>query len=157
MAVFFHENGFERSGNEPTIYLKKEGKIDFLFICLYVDYMLYFGSNEHLLANFKSTMMKKFEMTNLELLQYFLGLEVQQIVDGILISPQKYVIDMLNMLKGNTTSTLMKVNEKLQVKDGTKGDTTYFGKVNWWQTKLKKWNKFMLSSSIFIGCITTIS
>lgn len=105
--------------------------------------MLYFGSNEHLLANFKSTMMKKFEMTNLELLQYFLGLEVQQIVDGILISPQKYVIDMLNMLKGNTTSTLMKVNEKLQVKDGTKGDTTYFGKVNWWQTKLKKWNKFI--------------
>lgn len=46
-------------------------------ICLYVDDMIYTGSCESLVAEFKSSMMTNFEMTNLGLLQYFLGLEVK--------------------------------------------------------------------------------
>lgn len=86
LIPFFYGNGFKRSVNEPTLYFKKQGDNDFLAVCLYVDDMIYMGSCESLIDNFKSCMMKTFEMTVLGLLHYFLGLEVKQGADGIFIS-----------------------------------------------------------------------
>lgn len=43
-------------------------------------------------------MMGNFEMTDLGLLQYFLGLEVKQSEEGIFICQKKYVINLLNSL-----------------------------------------------------------
>lgn len=71
----FCSNGYVRSENEPTLYLKKEGT-DFLMICLYVDDIIYMGSSSALINKFKAGMMKMFEMTDLGKLHYFLGLEV---------------------------------------------------------------------------------
>lgn len=55
---YFLENGFERRKNEPTLYVKKKNKFDFLLVCLYVDDMIYMGSSESLVAEFKSSMKK---------------------------------------------------------------------------------------------------
>lgn len=63
--------------------------------------MIYMGSCESIIEEFKSCMMEKFEMSNLGLLHYFLGLEVNQSEDGIFISQKKYAVDLLrkfNML-----------------------------------------------------------
>lgn len=62
---YFLDNGFERSKNEPTLYLKKQGKNDILIICLYVDDMIYMGSSSALVDEFKICMKKKFEMSDL--------------------------------------------------------------------------------------------
>ena len=75
---YFQETGFKR-GNEST-YTRREGENDFLMVCFYVDDMSYMGSNESNGAKFK--VCKKFQMLNLGLLHYFLGLEVEQGVDG---------------------------------------------------------------------------
>lgn len=91
------ENGYERSKNEPTLYVKKQGKTDFLLGCLYVDE--YMGSCESIVAKFKSSMMKKLEMSNLGLLNYFLVIEVNQCDDGIFISQRMYAIDLLKRYK----------------------------------------------------------
>ncbi|KAJ9542648.1 hypothetical protein OSB04_029154 [Centaurea solstitialis] len=118
---YFLENGFERSKNEPTLYVKKRGT-DFLVLCLYVDDMIYMGSCESIVAEFKSSVMEKFEISDLGLLHYFLGLKVNQCVDGIFISQHKYAVDLLkrfNMLDCNPTSTPMNVNESLRANDGT--------------------------------------
>ena len=48
----------------------------FLF---YVDDLLVIGNNQELINEFKSEMFKQFEMTDLGLLTYFLGLEVRQL------------------------------------------------------------------------------
>ena len=80
------------------------------------------GSCESLSEEFKSYMMGKFDMSNLGLLHYFLGLEVDQCTDGIFVSQKKYATDLLkrlNMLHCKSTSTPMNVNEKLVVNDGT--------------------------------------
>ena len=68
-------NGFKRSNNEPTLYVKiGQGKI--LMVCLYVDDMIYTGN---LMLEYLRTVMKKeFEMSDLGLMKYFLGLEVTQ-------------------------------------------------------------------------------
>lgn len=80
------------------------------------------GSCEFIIEEFKSCMMEKFEMPNLGLLHYFLGLEVHQSEDGIFISQKKYDVDLLkkfNMLNCKPMPTPMNVNEKLVVHDGT--------------------------------------
>lgn len=119
---FFQENGFERSENEPTLYLKKQGNNDFLVVCLYVDDMIYMGSSESLVNDFKSSIMKNFEMTDLGLLQCFLGIEVIQGEDGIFATQKKYVVDLVkkfNMSNCEKALTPMNINEKLQREDGT--------------------------------------
>lgn len=44
--------------------------------------MIYMGSSYSLVCDLKSSTMKKFEMTDLGVLHYFLGLEVKQEQDG---------------------------------------------------------------------------
>lgn len=127
---FFIENGFERSKNEPTLYFKRDGKSNFLVVCLYVDDIIYMGSSESIVAEFKSCMMKNFEMSDLGLLHYFLGLEVKHGVGGIFISQRKYAKDLLkrfSMLNCKTAPTPMNVNEKLSRDDGAEmKNATYF-------------------------------
>ena len=72
---YFLQNEFKRSNNEPTLYLKKEGEHNILMVCLYVDDIIYMGSSNSLVTEFKKCMMNKFEMLDLGLLHYFLGLE----------------------------------------------------------------------------------
>ena len=45
---------------------------------LYVDDLLVTGSNVKLVEEFKEDMRKAFEMTNLGIMTYFLGMEVKQ-------------------------------------------------------------------------------
>lgn len=53
-------------------------------MCIYVDDMIYIG--DMMLIEFKIAMEKKFEMIDLGLMKYFLGIEVEQCDKGILIS-----------------------------------------------------------------------
>lgn len=73
------------------------------------------------MAEFKSHMMNEFEMSDMGLLHYFLGLEVQQVDDGIFLSQRKYAKDLFHkfgMLSCKPAVTPMNVNEKLQLNDG---------------------------------------
>ena len=119
---FFRENGFERSPNEPTLYVKRQGTEGIMLVSLYVDDMIYTGSSVQLINEFKEAMMKMFEMSDLGKLSYFLGLEVQQGEDGIFLSQQKYANDILSqfsMVGCKTVGTPMNVSEKLTSDDGT--------------------------------------
>ncbi|XP_052172111.1 uncharacterized mitochondrial protein AtMg00810-like [Diospyros lotus] len=107
--------------NEPTLYVKKEGKNDLIIVCLYVDDIIYPSSSSSLVDEFKSQMMNEFEMSDMGLLHYFLGLEVHQAEDGIFLSQRKYVRDLLSkfsMVNCKPPATPMNINEKLQHEDG---------------------------------------
>lgn len=126
---FFLQNEFERSENEPTLYVKK-GTNGFIVVCLYVDDIIYFSSSHKMLEEFKAAMMNQFEMSDLGLLQYFLGLEVKQGEDGIFLCQRKYAEDLLkkfHVKKCEAIRTPMNTNEKLQRDDGTeKADEKLF-------------------------------
>ena len=100
--AFFHESGFIRSENEPTLYMKRQSDGEFLVVCLYVDDMIYMGSCESIINEFRSSMMAKFEMTDLGLLQYFLGLEVKQNEEGIFVCQKKFATDLLKKFNMST-------------------------------------------------------
>lgn len=60
--------------------------MEMLLVCLYVDDIIYMGTSSRLVENFKKQMMNRFEMTDLGLLHYFLGLEITQSTRGITLS-----------------------------------------------------------------------
>ncbi|KAJ4751816.1 polyprotein [Rhynchospora pubera] len=126
----FLKHGFERSQNEPNLYVKRKGNEGLLVVCLYVDDMMYMGTSEEMILQFKQCMLQQFEMTDLGKMHYFLGLEVEQEEGSIFISQRKYAADLLEKfgLKGcNSASIPMDPNEKLISNDGTGGaDPTRF-------------------------------
>lgn len=83
-----------------------------------------------IVVEFKNCMMGKFEMSDLGMLHYFLGLEIKQGLDGIFISQRKYAIELLqrfNLLNCNPSPTPMNMNEKLVLEDGTRAaNASYF-------------------------------
>ena len=68
-----------------------------LIICLYVDDMIYIGNL--MLEEFRTVMKNEFEMSDLGVMKYFLGLEVTQTDQGILICQHKYVTDILQRFR----------------------------------------------------------
>lgn len=91
---YFNDNGYIKSLNEPTLYIKT-CMTDVIYVCLYVDDIICTSSSEVLIAEFKAGMKQVFEMTDLGLLQYFLGLEVKQCDEGVFISQEKYAQSLL--------------------------------------------------------------
>ena len=86
-----------RSDDEPTLHVKKKGNA-FIIVCLYVDDIIYSTSSISLVDEFKSQMMNEFEMSDMGLIHYFLGVEVHQDGDGIFLSQRKYAKDLLTSL-----------------------------------------------------------
>lgn len=80
------------------------------------------GSSAKLVDDFKKLMMNQFEMTDLGILHYFLGLEIYQSNEGIIITQRKYARDLLQKfgLKNcNHSATPANVDEKFKQTDGT--------------------------------------
>ena len=73
-----------------------------------------------MIEEFKSTMTREFEMTDLSLLKFFLGLKVKQGETGIFISHEKYAKEILKKYKMkncNPVSTPMESGPKLSKYD----------------------------------------
>ncbi|KAJ8616030.1 hypothetical protein MRB53_035402 [Persea americana] len=105
-----------RSDREPTLYAKRSGKGDFLMVCLYVDDMIFAGSSQVLVDEFKKHMKTEFDMTDLGSLKFFLGLEVTQGEDGIFLKQELYAKELLKkfgMINCSPVMTPLQTNEKL--------------------------------------------
>eukprot|EP00253_Pinus_taeda_P030435 PITA_30435 len=89
MDSFLLESGFSRCYSDNTVYTKKVEN-SLIILVLYVDDLILTGSDPNLINHVKSSLKKKFEMTDLGHLHYFLGLPVLQSKEGIPFpSPRK--------------------------------------------------------------------
>ncbi|KAM1955170.1 hypothetical protein ACFX16_024756 [Malus domestica] len=80
----FQESNFTKCLHEHALYVKvKDG--DIRIVCLYVEDLIFTGSNPSMFEEFKRVMTKEFEMTNIELMAYYLGIKVKQNKEGIFI------------------------------------------------------------------------
>ncbi|XP_040956008.1 uncharacterized protein [Gossypium hirsutum] len=108
--------GFIKSISEPTLYVKKDQEETLLIVSLYVDDLLVIGCKDQLIEDFKKQMQHVFEMTDLGLMTYFLGMEIKQGSDGIFISQQTFaskVFEKFCMLKCKPVTTPVALGEKL--------------------------------------------
>jgi hypothetical protein len=77
-----------------------------LVVCLYVYALIFTGDFD--IEEFKLVMKDEFEITDLGIMRYFLGIEVHKYKTGIFISESKYVHEILkrfNMMNSKATPT----------------------------------------------------
>ncbi len=65
--------GFTHYHSDPIVYIQHLGD-DILVLVLYVDDLILIGSSSSMLQDVKCALMDQFEMSDLGLLHYFLGL-----------------------------------------------------------------------------------
>ncbi|GJY18906.1 putative ribonuclease H-like domain-containing protein, partial [Tanacetum coccineum] len=81
----------ERKGKiDKTLFIKRD-KSDILLVQVYVDDIIFASIRKEMCTEFEKMMHKKFQMSSMGELTFFLGLQVKQKEDGIFISQDKYV------------------------------------------------------------------
>nr|GEV86188.1 hypothetical protein [Tanacetum cinerariifolium] len=79
---------------DQTLFIRRH-RGDFIRVQVYVDDIIFGSSNPLLCREVKALMHEKFQMSAMGELNFFLGLQVLQNKDGIFLSQDKYVGDML--------------------------------------------------------------
>jgi hypothetical protein len=120
---FLLTDGFEIGKVDSTLFTKRV-KGGGLFVCqIYVDDIIFGGANEKHNKAFAELMTRKFEMSMMGELKFFLGFQIRQLEGGTFISQEKYVKDMLKkfgMTKANPAKTPMPTNGQLDLCAGEK-------------------------------------
>ncbi|XP_013594528.1 PREDICTED: uncharacterized mitochondrial protein AtMg00810-like [Brassica oleracea var. oleracea] len=123
---------FEKCTKEPSVYCKTEGG-DVLIIAIYVDDLFVTGTSLKVIRQFKEEMSKKFEMSDLGKLTYYLGIEVIQGADRIRIKQERYAQGILRDTKMeacNATQIPMEANLKIsKAEDEQEIDATEFRRI----------------------------
>uniref|UniRef100_A0A453GS05 Reverse transcriptase Ty1/copia-type domain-containing protein n=1 Tax=Aegilops tauschii subsp. strangulata TaxID=200361 RepID=A0A453GS05_AEGTS len=98
---------------------KLDSTLDRLLVGIYVDDLLITGADDEVIANFKLQMEELFKMTDLGLLSYYLGIEIQQKPEGIIICQEAYakkVLESCGMKDCNPSHVPMKPRLRLSKK-----------------------------------------
>jgi hypothetical protein len=130
IEAYFTKEGFEKCPYEHTLFVKQSETGNILIVSLYVDDLIFTGNDENMFKEFKKSMEKEFNMSDLGKMHYFLGVEVIQNEEGIYICQRKYVKDLLErfgMEKSNLSRNPIAPGCKL-IKDenGVKVDATKY-------------------------------
>ncbi|GKA21691.1 putative ribonuclease H-like domain-containing protein, partial [Tanacetum coccineum] len=123
LANYLLGNVLKRGKIDQTLFIKKQ-KGDILLVHVYVDDIIFGSTNKELCTGFEKLMKDKFQMSSMGELTFFLGLQVHQKEDGIFISQDKYVDEILkkfNYIDVKSTSTPVDL-EKPLVKNGDAND-----------------------------------
>ncbi|GJU93299.1 putative ribonuclease H-like domain-containing protein [Tanacetum coccineum] len=99
-----------------STYLFRKDKGDILLVQVYVDDIIFGSTKKSLCTKFEKMMHKKFQMSYMGELTFFLGLQVKQKKDGVFISQAKYVTEILKKFGFSdvkTTSTPMETQKPL--------------------------------------------
>ena len=79
---------------------------------------------------FKTAMTQEFEMTDIGLMSYYVGIEVKQLKEGIFVFQERYakeVLEKFNTIKSKPVTTPIEVGVKLsKYEDGDVVNPTYF-------------------------------
>jgi len=120
IEAYFTKEGFEKYSYEHILFIKKGDGGKILIISLYVDDLICTSNDEGMLVKFKNSMKLEFDMTDLGMMKYFLGVESLQNSEGIYISQKKYakkVLEKFKMEKSNSVKNPIALGVKLMRDD----------------------------------------
>eukprot|EP01018_Ginkgo_biloba_P037318 Gb_14989 [translate_table: standard] len=127
---FFLDTGFVRSSIDSNLYMKVRDSMSVTFIVLYVDDLLITRNDVSMISDLKKDLQMNFEMTDLGLLHYFLGIEVWQMPGRVFISQAKYIWEVLRRFRMEDCKpacTPMETGTKLLMQDeGVRIDGTLY-------------------------------
>ncbi|GJY73815.1 putative ribonuclease H-like domain-containing protein [Tanacetum coccineum] len=94
LSTYLLENGFQRGQIDKTLFIKRD-QGDILIVQVYVDDIIFGSTKKKLCTEFEKMMHKKFQMSSIGELTFFLGLQVKQKEDRIFISQDMYATEIL--------------------------------------------------------------
>jgi hypothetical protein len=94
LDTYLKDKGFKRGTTDNNLYIKIEDN-DLLIVLVYVDDIIFGCNKDSLVQWFSSTMECEFEMYMIGELSFFLGLQITQRPEGMFISQEKYLREML--------------------------------------------------------------
>ncbi|GJT69689.1 retrotransposon protein, putative, ty1-copia subclass [Tanacetum coccineum] len=115
LSTYLLDNGFQRGTIDKTLFIRRD-KGDILLVRVYVDDIIFGSTKKSLCTEFEKMMHKKFQISSMGELTFFLGLQVKQKEDGIFISQEKYVTEILKKFgftDVKTASILMETQKPL--------------------------------------------
>ncbi|GJX24266.1 putative ribonuclease H-like domain-containing protein [Tanacetum coccineum] len=115
LSTYLLNNGFHKGQTDKTLFIKRH-KDDILLVQVYVDDIIFGSTKKEMSVEFEKLMRDKFQMSSMGELSFFLGLQVKQKSDGIFISHDKYVAEILkkfDFTSVKTASTPMETNKAL--------------------------------------------
>ncbi|GJV89230.1 putative ribonuclease H-like domain-containing protein [Tanacetum coccineum] len=97
LLVKFLENDGDTRGHQlnKTFYSVEETKRLIMLVQVYVDDIIFGSTNKSWCDEFEALMQSRFQMSSMGELTFFLGLQVKQNKEGIFISQDKYVAEIL--------------------------------------------------------------
>ncbi|GJR41531.1 retrovirus-related pol polyprotein from transposon TNT 1-94 [Tanacetum coccineum] len=94
LSSFLIEHGFTKGIIDPTLFTRRHGG-DILLVQVYVDDIIFGSTNPKFSKRFENLMKNNFEMSMIDELKFFLGLQVHQSSRGIFISQSQNTIELL--------------------------------------------------------------
>ncbi|GJV56999.1 putative ribonuclease H-like domain-containing protein [Tanacetum coccineum] len=123
LSTFLLQHGYRRGTIDKTLFIKKD-KHDIILVQVYVDDIIFGSTKKTWCDDFEALMKGRFQMSSMGELTFFLGLQVKQKADGIFISQDKYVAEILkkfDFVNVKTASTPIETQKPL-VKDEEASD-----------------------------------
>ncbi|GJT60937.1 putative ribonuclease H-like domain-containing protein [Tanacetum coccineum] len=120
LSTFLLQHNYRRGTIDKTLFIKKDSR-DILLVQVYVDDIIFGSTNKAWCDDFEVLMKGEFEMSAMGEMTFFLGLQVKQLPDGLFISQDKYVKDMLTKfdMESVRTATTPYEAAKTKLKDET--------------------------------------
>nr|GEW25777.1 retrovirus-related Pol polyprotein from transposon TNT 1-94 [Tanacetum cinerariifolium] len=123
LSTFLEKSGYRKGAIDKTLFIKKDKK-DIMLVQVNVDDIIFGSTKKSWCDEFEELMKNTFQISSMGELTFFLGLQVKQKEDGIFISQDKYVVEILrkfDFLSVKTTSTPIETHKPL-VKDKEAAD-----------------------------------
>jgi len=112
--------GYKHSENDYSLFSKKISEST-IFVAVYVDDILITGSNEAEITYLKLYLDATFKIKDLGFVSYFLGLEVLQSSQGLVLTQRKFTMELLQEFGYAQSSSVvapLDCNLKLQPNEG---------------------------------------
>ncbi|GJT67612.1 putative ribonuclease H-like domain-containing protein [Tanacetum coccineum] len=94
LSTFLEKHGYKRGTIDKTLFIKRDKK-DIMLVQVYVDDIIFGSTKKSWCDEFEALMKSRFQMSSMGELTFFLGLQVKQNKEGIFISQDKYVAEIL--------------------------------------------------------------
>jgi hypothetical protein len=102
---FLFSKVFEMGKVDKTLFLLRQGD-HILVVQVYVDDIVFGGSSNSLVVRFAEDMSKKFEMSMMGELHFFLELQIKEAKEGTFVHQAKYMNDILKKFKMDDSMSL---------------------------------------------------
>nr|GEV36304.1 putative ribonuclease H-like domain-containing protein [Tanacetum cinerariifolium] len=115
LSTFLLQNGYRRGTIDKTLFIIKD-KDGIMLVQVYVDDIIFGSTTKSFYDEFEALMHKRFQMSSMGELTFFLELQVKQSEEGIFISQDKYVAEILKKFDfsfAKTTSTPIETQKPL--------------------------------------------